>query len=125
MSEWFDDVKKYDADASEEAVTKIEKHLGIALRSKDASLVSCSDASEKERVREQWLKKKLALGGSDTELDAAVDAVCDLMKADKTKTASPSTICARRTPASSSRCKTSSHGLTTKGRATWLDSKEK
>ena len=85
MSEWFDDVKRYDAGASEATVTKIEKHLGIALRNKDSSLVSCSDKGEKNRVRDQWLKKKLALTDADDALDKIVDGVCELMKADRNK----------------------------------------
>jgi hypothetical protein len=40
-------------------VDKIVKHLGIALRSRDSSLVSCSDPSELDRVREKWCEKKL------------------------------------------------------------------
>ena len=59
MSEYLDDVKRYDADASAEKVDRIVKHLGIALRSRDASLVSCSDPSELDRVREKWCNKKL------------------------------------------------------------------
>jgi Protein of unknown function (DUF2853) len=82
---YADDVKIYDADADEAAVNGIVKHLGIALRSKDASMVSCSDASELETVREKWLKKKLALTDSDADLDAAITSVCTAMSADRTK----------------------------------------
>ena len=42
MSEYLDDVKRYASNADEKAVAGIVKHLGIALKSKDASLVSCS-----------------------------------------------------------------------------------
>jgi hypothetical protein len=79
------DVKIYDAEADEAAIKGIVKHLGIALKSKDASLVSCSDASELERVRESWLKKKLALPDADADLDASIKAVCTTMSADPTK----------------------------------------
>ncbi len=82
---YSDDVKIYDADADEAAVKGIVNHLGIALRSRDASLVSCSDKSELETVREKWLKKKLALTDSDADLDASIQAVCTAMSADKTK----------------------------------------
>ena len=80
-----EDVAKYTESVDEAAVAGIAKHLGIALRNRDSSLVSCSDKSEKERVRESWLKKKLALTDDDASLDAAVDAVCATMSADTTK----------------------------------------
>ena len=61
MSEHLDKVKKYRPDCNEAAVQGIVKHLGIALRSKDASLVSCSSKDELARVRDSWCKKKLGL----------------------------------------------------------------
>jgi Protein of unknown function (DUF2853) len=84
-TDYLADVKRYVPAADEKAVAAIIKHLGIALKSKDASLVSCSSKDELERVRESWLKKKLALTGSDKELDAAIADVCAKMKADREK----------------------------------------
>jgi sugar diacid utilization regulator len=85
MSEYTDDVARYTDSVDEEAVASIVKHLGIALRSsRDAALVACSDASERERVRDSWLKKKLGLV-DDTALDADVVAVCTQMKEDREK----------------------------------------
>ena len=81
MSEYIEDVKKYAADADEKAVAGIVKHLGIALKSKDASLVSCSSKDELARVRDSWCKKKLGLSQSDAELDKAIKEVCETMKA--------------------------------------------
>lgn len=82
---YFKAVKKYDADAGEDIVKKIVNYLGIALNSKDASLVACSDETERNTVRDSWLKKKLELEGDDADLDAKVMAVCETMKADKNK----------------------------------------
>ncbi len=78
-------IKKYTAVADEAAINGIVKHLGIALRSKDASLVSCSDPSELKRVRESFLKKKLGRTESDDQLDAAIAEVCQKMSAEKRK----------------------------------------
>jgi Protein of unknown function (DUF2853) len=78
-------VKKYAPAADEKAVAGIIKHLGIALKSADASLVSCSSKDELERVRESWLKKKLALAEDDKALDKAIADVCTKMKADHNK----------------------------------------
>lgn len=77
-------VKKYAPNADDKVVAAIVKHLGIALRNRDSSLVSCSDADELKTVRESWCKKKLGLSG-DAELDAAIKSVCETMKADHDK----------------------------------------
>ena len=84
MSDYLSDVKRYDAGADARVVEKIVKHLGIALRSKDASLVSCSDKSELNRVCEKWCMKKL--GETDAAAcDAVVAKVCETMKAARQK----------------------------------------
>ena len=79
------DVKKYAAGADQKHIDGIIKHLGVAMKSADAQLVSCSSKDELERVRESWLKKKLKLTNTDAELDAAIKTVCDKMKGDKNK----------------------------------------
>ena len=84
MSDYLSDVQKYDAGADAAVVDKIVKHLGIALRSKDASMVSCSDSSELDRVREKWCMKKL--GATDAAAaDAVIAKVCAQMKAARQK----------------------------------------
>ncbi len=82
---YFDKVRVYTADVNEKAVVSIVKHLGIALQSRDASMVACSDPFERERVREKWLKKKLGLKESNDVLDAAILDVCQTMSADFNK----------------------------------------
>ncbi len=83
-TEYVADVKRYVPGANEKAVAGIAKHLGIALKSKDASLVSCSSKDELDRVRESWCKKKLAIA-DDKAIDAAIKEVCEKMKGDKQK----------------------------------------
>lgn len=83
--DWLADVKKYVANVDEAAVAGIVRHCGIALRSRDASLVAFSDSAETDRVRESFLKKKLELTDPDATLDAAIAAVGERMKADRTK----------------------------------------
>lgn len=83
--EYVDDIKRYASKVDDQAVAGIVKHLGIALRSKDASLVSCSSKDELARVRDSWLKKKLALDHDDKKLDDGIKEVCEMMKADKRK----------------------------------------
>lgn len=82
---YSDDVKRYQPNVNEAAVASIVKHLGIALKSTDASLVSCSSKDELVRVRDSWLKKKLKLAEDDKALDKAITEVCATMKADRNK----------------------------------------
>lgn len=79
------DVRKYTSSISEAAVSGIVRHLGIALRNKDSSLVSGSDPAELARMRDGFMKKKLALTQSDAELDAALKDVMQKMSAEKNK----------------------------------------
>jgi fructose-1-phosphate kinase PfkB-like protein len=85
MTDYPTDIKRYTASVDEKAVAGIVKHLGIALKSKDAAIVSCSSQGERARIRDSWLKKKLALEASDAELDQAIKATCEAMKADTSK----------------------------------------
>jgi hypothetical protein len=85
MVDYAADVKKYAKSLDEKAVAGIVKHLGIALQRQDSSLVSCTDKAELDRIREGFVKKKLAIAGSDAEIDAAIKKVCEAMKADRTK----------------------------------------
>ncbi|MCP8893756.1 DUF2853 family protein [Shinella daejeonensis] len=83
MTDYLADVRKYDSGADEAIVKKIVTHLGIALRNRDSSLVSCSDPEELARVREKWCGKKL--GVTDGSADSAIEAVCKAMSADRSK----------------------------------------
>ncbi|WP_422060438.1 DUF2853 family protein [Sphingopyxis sp.] len=83
--DWLADVRKYVADADETVVSAIVKYLGIALRNRDSSLVSFTDKTETDRVRENYLKKKLGLTHDDAALDAAIAGVGAQMKGDRTK----------------------------------------
>jgi hypothetical protein len=84
MSDYLGDVQRYDSGADAGAVDKIVKHLGIALQSRDASLVSCTDPSELERVKEKWCMKKL--GATDgAACDSTIEKVCEEMSGDRNK----------------------------------------
>ncbi|HET7799565.1 MAG TPA: DUF2853 family protein [Humibacillus xanthopallidus] len=83
--DWAADVKKYDPNADDAAIKGIVRHCGIALQKRDSSLVSFSDKTELDRVREGFLKKKLALTDSDADLDAAIADVGQTLKDDRTK----------------------------------------
>ncbi|MBZ9675914.1 DUF2853 family protein [Mesorhizobium sp. ES1-1] len=84
MADYLADVKKYDAAANADAVEKIVKHLGIALRDRDSALVSCADAKELERVKENWISKKLGVSDA-AKADAAIEKACKALAADNSK----------------------------------------
>ena len=71
--------KELNLDLSEDLITKVTKGLGPSIYKKDAEIVSCADKSELDRVRENFLKKKLSLSNSDEELDAALKEICEKM----------------------------------------------
>jgi hypothetical protein len=82
---YADDIKRYQPNVNENAVAAIVKYLGIALRSADASLVSCSSKDELARVRDNFLKKKLGLTDDDAKLDQIIKDICATMKGDTRK----------------------------------------
>jgi hypothetical protein len=85
IAKYVADVKKYTGSVDEAAVAGVVRHCGIALRSRDASLVSASDPAEIKRVADNFIKKKLAVTEADDKQIAAVKAVLDKMKADNSK----------------------------------------
>ena len=56
-------------------LTAVAKSLGPSLYRKDAAKVACSDKAERDRIKKNFLIKKLGL--KDTEkLDAGIKEVC-------------------------------------------------
>lgn len=84
MSDHVAEVKKYAPNADEAKIAAIVKHLGIALRSRDSSLVAASDPEELKRIHDGWCKKKLALT-DDAAIDAGIKAVATKMHGDRDK----------------------------------------
>ena len=78
MSEYTPDIQKYSAAVNEAAVKAIVNYCGIALRNVDSSLVSASDRTELDRVRDGFAAKKLGL--SAEAADAAIAKVVEKMK---------------------------------------------
>jgi hypothetical protein len=83
MADYAADIKKYTASVNASAVASIVKFCGIALRGKDSQWVSVTDDAEVKRVVNGFCSKKLGLDPKSAE--AAVAAVGEKMKADKTK----------------------------------------
>ncbi len=60
---------------NDELLTAVAKSLGPSIYLADASLVSCSDKTERDRVKNNFLIKKLGMTDAP-ELDAAIMEVC-------------------------------------------------
>ncbi|NPA60042.1 MAG: DUF2853 family protein [Epsilonproteobacteria bacterium] len=72
-------IKDMDAGYDADLLAKVTKGLGPSIYNKDAETIACSDASELDRVRESFLKKKLSLTDSDDDLNASIKEVCQKM----------------------------------------------
>ena len=77
------DIAKYTASINDKAVEAIVKFCGIAMQTRDASLVSCTDEAEVARIRKGFATKVLGL--DEAESDKLIKQICEKMKADKTK----------------------------------------
>jgi hypothetical protein len=77
------DIANYTSNINDKAIDAIVRYCGIALQTRDASLVSCTDSAEIDRIRKGFAAKVLGLAGPDA--DTAIMAVCEKMKADNTK----------------------------------------
>ncbi|MBB3609907.1 DUF2853 family protein [Rhizobium sp. BK602] len=84
MSKWDELIAKYAADLTEKCgmsvdadlLAKVTKGCGPAIYNSDASIVSASDKEEMERIKTNFLVRKLGLApGASMEagLEAAVD----------------------------------------------------
>jgi hypothetical protein len=87
MSKFDDLLEKYKESLSsardvsstnEGLLTLVAKGLGPSIYLDDASRVSCSDQTELDRVKQNFLIKKLGLDDGPA-LDAAIAEVCDQM----------------------------------------------
>lgn len=85
MADWAADVKIYRPDADDAAIAGLLKTYRLVMDSQDSAYVAFSDKDEVETVKTNFLKKKLGLTESDAVLDAALDEVKEIMKADRTK----------------------------------------
>lgn len=81
-AKYLADVRKFDAKANAKVVDNIVKYCGIALRSRDASLVACSQEHELDTIAKGFATKKL--GMTKGQLDA-VKATCEEMKGTRFK----------------------------------------
>lgn len=90
MSKFDEMMAKYSAELTTvgksaidaDQLTKVAKGLGPSIYLADASLVSCSDQTELDRVKTNFLEKKLGMTDG-AAMDAAIKAVCDEYKVNR------------------------------------------
>jgi len=82
FEKYYTNVKKYDSRAKRDVVQNIVKYCGIALKTRDGSLVACSQEHELETVAKGFATKKLGLKSGQMEL---VKDTCQQMKPDRFK----------------------------------------
>jgi len=71
--------KELKLDLSDDLIAKVTVGLGPSIYKKDSETVSCTQASELETVKKNYLVKKLGLDADDAKLDAAIKEVCEAM----------------------------------------------
>lgn len=77
VGKYIDDVKKKIGEEPDvDLLRKVTKGCGPSIYRDDAETVSASDPEELERVKKNFLMKKLGLSDS-ADLDAAIDAVME------------------------------------------------
>jgi Protein of unknown function (DUF2853) len=79
------DIKKYSAKPDEAAVAGMSKSYALVMSKPDTKWVAASDATEIQRVVDNFLKKKLGRKEANDALTAACKAVGEKMKADRNK----------------------------------------
>jgi large subunit ribosomal protein L15 len=79
VSAYLEPTQKFDADADNAVVTKIEKYLGASLKNRDAKYVSCTDETELDTIVKGFMKKKMGVDDKEAALEK-VKAVCATMK---------------------------------------------
>ncbi len=83
MSKFDDLMATYQAEAGKigvsvdlDLLTKVTKGLGPSIYNSDSAKVSCGDKQELDRIKANFLIKKLSMGDSDS-LDSTIKEVCD------------------------------------------------
>jgi len=64
---------------SDDLISKVTVGLGPSIYKKDSETVSCTQKSELETVKKNYLQKKLGLDTDDATLDTAIKGVCEAM----------------------------------------------
>ncbi len=78
IAAYQEEAKKLGLDLDPALIEKVTRGLGPSIYNKDSEGIACSQKSELETVKNNFLKKKLGLS-DDAALDAAIKEVCEKM----------------------------------------------
>ncbi len=79
IAQYTAEAKKLGLSISADLIEKVTVGLGPSIYKKDSETIACSQASELETVKKNFLQKKLSLTNDDATLDAAIKKVCETM----------------------------------------------
>ena len=79
VAAYQEEAKKLGLDVPATLIEKVTRGLGPSIYKKDSETIACSQKSELETVRKNFLQKKLGLTEDDAILDAAIKEVCEKM----------------------------------------------
>ena len=79
ITTYQEEAKQLGLDLPADFIAKVTKGLGPSIYNKDAETIACSQPSELETVKKNFLQKKLGLTEDDATLDAAIKEVCEKM----------------------------------------------
>lgn len=79
IAQYQTEAKKLGLKLSDDLINKVTVGLGPSIYKKDSETIACSQASELDTVKKNYLKKKLGLTQDDATLDKAIKAVCEEM----------------------------------------------
>lgn len=77
ISIYQEEAKKLGLGLDNKLIEGVTKSLGPVIYNSDTELVSCSDPKELERVKKNFLAKKLQVPYDDVVYDKAIKAVCE------------------------------------------------
>jgi len=79
IDQYTTEAKKLGLNLPADLIEKVTVGLGPSIYKKDSETVSCSQSSELDTVKKNFLTKKLGLTASEAEMDAAIKKVCEAM----------------------------------------------
>lgn len=79
IEQYVKNARELNLGLSEELIAKVAIGLGPSIYKKDSETVSCTQTSELETVKKNFLVKKLGLEKDDQVFDVAIKKVCEKM----------------------------------------------
>jgi DNA-binding transcriptional regulator YhcF (GntR family) len=79
IAQYITVAKELKLNLSDELINKVTVGLGPSIYKKDSETVSCTQSSELDTVKKNFLQKKLGLELSEDEMNTAIKKVCEAM----------------------------------------------